>query len=660
MAQEPEAQMIGLLRMSASRFWAGWLRGRVAQWMAVALGWLLLCGGILLLRHDASSLRDIPSNDPRDLILAGLVNLLAIVFVPLMLMLFNLASLPRNAPWLASQTMRAAAFADEGGQIPHASEQPEPLPADQTPRDMKPFVALKTWNLPTGCLSLLVAFFFLILIALAALAIVDPERDAMRQLSNLIVFVGPLFLFAGVFTRALGAPVITDGWSSLLPSRGARLLAVDDLGIRWRARGWRTRECTLTWQDIRAFCVFHAKWGSDAKVAYVYLLLGDDLSFVWTTSSRARMAVRSASDLLSRLVVTRTDKPLLDVTKAVETLDTWVDGPQEQSRLAEQQLQQVETSAQPLESQESKDRRNQPFQASGYLRDLLDASAERHARAEAELREMAALHQATIQESGRAGYPVRPLRLGARFYGVDIALMVALATSMVGMWGVNQIQLADYYRTLPARIAATAPLYKDAMTGAGGWFVQPPTPDDPSSYGYQGGGYAITGGHPGHINYVTMGGTYADVVVAVTVRQVGTADANGVGLVARDADTGADYDDQVIFYVDPLRGEWNLYHYQPGHSNIDDNWRYLDGGYDAGIHQGENVANRLMLVLRGNEYLCYINGQFVARVLDSTLTPSSPKSGYVGVYINDAVTGIFDNFALYPAPQPYQPLLGRL
>lgn len=646
--------MIGLLRMSASRFRAGWRRGRIVQWLLVALGWLLLCGAILLLRHDATSRHDFPSSDPRDLIFAGLMNVVAIVFVPLMLMLFNLASLPRNATWLASQTMRTAVFLGDGGHIPRASEQPELLPADQIPQEMKPFQALKTWNLPTGCLSLFVVFFFLLLIGLAALAIVDPERDAMRQLSDLIVFVGPLFLFAGVFTRTLGAPVITDGWSSLLPSWGARLLVIDDLGIRWRVRGWRTRESTLLWQDIRAFCVFHAKWGSDSKVTYVYLLLGDDLSFAWTASSHARTSVRPASDLLSRLVVTRTDKLLLDVTQAIETLDTWVDASQEQPPLAEQPM---EASAQLPESQ---DRRHQPFQASGYLRELLDKSAERHARDAAKLREMAALHRATTQESERAGYPMRPLRLGARIYGVNIALMVALATSMVGMWGVNQIRLADYYRSLPTRITATSPIYQDAMTGAGGWFVQPPTPDDPSSYGYQGSGYAITGGHPGRINYVTMGGTYGDVVVAVTVRQVGTADANGVGLVARDADTGADYDDQVIFYVDPLRGEWNLYHYQPGHSHVDDNWRYLEGGDDAGIHRGQNVANRLMLVLRGNEYLCYINGQFVARVVDSTLTPSSPKSGYVGVYINDAVTGIFDNFALYPAPPPYQPLLGGL
>jgi len=646
MAQVAEAQMAGLLRMSASRLRTGWRRGRIAQWMVVALAWLLLGGAVLLLRHDALLLRDFPSSDPRDLILAGLTTLPMVLFAPLMLIFFNLVSLPRNASWLASQTIRAATFAGEGGQIPLASEQPELLSTDHAPRDMKSFEALKTPNAPTGCLALLMAFFFLCLIGVTALGILDPERDAMRQISQLFGLLGPVSVFAGVLTRATGSPVITDGWSSMLPSRGVRLLAIDDMGIRWRARGWRSRESTLLWQDIRSFCVFHVKSGSDSKVVYAFLLLGNDLSFAWTTSSHASMAVRSASDLLSRLVVTCTGKPLLDVTKAVETLDAWVG---ESAVFREQ--------PQPPESQ---DRRNQPFQARGYLLDLLDKSAERHAREAAELREMAALHRATIQESERAGYSMCPLRLSMLFYGVNIALMVVLATSMVGMWGINQIRLADYYRTLPARITATAPIYKDAMTGAGGWFVQPPTPDDPSSYGYQGGGYAITGGHPGNINYVTTGGTYADVVVAVTVRQVGTADANGVGLVVRDADTGADYDDQVIFYVDPLSGEWNLYHYQPGHSNVDDNWRYLDGGDDAGIHRGENVANRLMLVLRGNEYLCYINGQFVARVLDSTLTPSSPKSGYVGVYINDAVTGIFDNFALYTAPPPYQPLLGGL
>jgi hypothetical protein len=255
--------------------------------------------------------------------------------------------------------------------------------------------------------------------------------------------------------------------------------------------------------------------------------------------------------------------------------------------------------------------------------------------------------------------PIRPLRLRARFYWLNVVLMLLVAAGICGLWGLNDYQLSAYYQALPARIAAETPLFSDPLTDRDyAWDIQTPTATDSTSAQYAHGGYAITGGPAGYTNEETMDAQYVDVAIAVTARQIGSSDSDGVGLVARSLDTGMSQTDEIIFLVSPSGGGWSLYHFQPGHSNPDDNWNYLDGGDSDAIHEGANASNRLLLVLRGREYLCYINGQFVARDVDSTVTPSSPMFGYPGLFINDdATTGVFNDFAVYDLPPPYQPLL---
>ncbi len=131
--------------------------------------------------------------------------------------------------------------------------------------------------------------------------------------------------------------------------------------------------------------------------------------------------------------------------------------------------------------------------------------------------------------------------------------------------------------------------------------------------------------------------------------------------MARSLDNATGGSDQIIFYVSPSGQGWSLFHYQPGHADDSDNWSYIDSGDSAAIHKGDNASNRLLLVLRGSEYLCYINGQFLAREVDSTVTPSSPKYGYPGLFVNDdTTTGVFNDFAVYDLPPAYQPLFHGL
>jgi hypothetical protein len=102
-----------------------------------------------------------------------------------------------------------------------------------------------------------------------------------------------------------------------------------------------------------------------------------------------------------------------------------------------------------------------------------------------------------------------------------------------------------------------------------------------------------------------------DVAIAVTARQTGTAHHDGAGLVARRLDHGAGEYDEIVFMINPTNGFWTLDHSQPGDSNSGANWRYLDGGDSPAIHTGADAVNRLLLVLRGTENLCYVNHQFV-------------------------------------------------
>ncbi len=385
---------------------------------------------------------------------------------------------------------------------------------------------------------------------------------------------------------------------------------------------------------------------------YVYVAMSDDLSFAWTQSQRAKVAARAASELLSRLIVTRTGRPLLDATRSIETVGMWVEDPPKPVDYAKHQNL-FATRA------DGEQEAHRPLLLQGELQEILSRSSARRAETE----EMTALHLATIQHNERSGIALRPIRLRARFYWLNVLLMLLVASSAVGMWRLDQYRLADYYQALPTRIAAETPLFTDPLTSAdNAWPVQSPTATDTASYHYAYGGYAITGGPKGYTNFATIDAQYSDIALAVTARQIGSSDNDGVGLVARSLSANGSYADQLVFYISPTAGYWSLYHYQPGHRNSDDNWQYLDGGNSSAIHTGANATNRLLLVLRGTEYLCYINGQFVGRDVDTTVTPSSPKFGYPGLYVNDdATTGVFNDFAdLSIAPPPYQPLLHGL
>ena len=94
-----------------------------------------------------------------------------------------------------------------------------------------------------------------------------------------------------------------------------------------------------------------------------------------------------------------------------------------------------------------------------------------------------------------------------------------------------------------------------------------------------------------------------------------------------------------------------------------------DGGWDylvadeqnVAIHTGVGATNRLLLVVIGTHIYAYVNGQLVGSVEDPYAAASRATSGYAGLYVLTSSTmAVFNDFAIYPAPPPYQPLLHGL
>lgn len=631
------------------------------QWLAVLLAWLLLGGMILLLRPDQFTFSGLSSVRLGDSITLIAVTLGFMLLMPLAILFAVEAMLPSKSRWLGSRTLRAVVFAGESKQLPAVLDQPAPLAANELSQDMGSFRFLKAQPRTSNFFILLIAFYMLLLVIILALSLelwkMDPSPDLVpgphglysaTDLLQIIVVI----LSMGRFSTVSGRPhVIAEGWGTLLPARQPRLLGVDDWGIRWRARGWRTHEYTLAWHDIAVFCVYHQKADAGAKVSYTYIAMSSDLSFSWILPHRHKAVIREASERLSRLVVTRTGRPLLDVTQSITALGMW-SAAATNPRAIQWRRQIVEQLAAFQENRKTRSSIEETAQG------LFGEMFEELAVAE----DMAPLHRSTIEEIDRFASPVRPIRMRARFYVLNILLILLVSVGVYGTWQVNQQHADEYYRTLPGRIAAETPLYSDSLVSViYAWPRQKPTATDSTSYQYAYGGYAITGGPTGSTTEVIQEAQYVDLAVAVTARQIGSSDNDGVGLIARSFPPDDNESDAIIFTISPSAGFWGLAHYQPGHKNPDDNWNFLDGGNSSAIQTSAGAANRLLLVVRGTEYLCYINGQLVGRDVDSTVTRSSPRFGSSGLFLNDNTTvGVFNDFAIYEAPPPYQPLFHGL
>src|SRR5262249_19568020 len=131
----------------------------------------------------------------------------------------------------------------------------------------------------------------------------------------------------------------------------------------------------------------------------------------------------------------------------------------------------------------------------------------------------------------------------------------------------------------------------------------------------------------------------------VTIHETGALPNDGydgVGLVFRSDASGSDF---LLFEV-YSGGDWELDHYHYVGSRADDNWNNLEYDSSSAINTAVGSTNKLLVVLRGQRFLPYVNDHLVYSTKETYETFAD--SGYAGVYLNDgSMAGFFQDFAAY-------------
>jgi hypothetical protein len=84
------------------------------------------------------------------------------------------------------------------------------------------------------------------------------------------------------------------------------------------------------------------------------------------------------------------------------------------------------------------------------------------------------------------------------------------------------------------------------------------------------------------------------------------------------------------------------------HGDADSDWTGLASGFSKSITEGDGVENRLLVMMRGATYYCWVNERYLGSYHDSGAALHGAREGF---YMNfNSVEGIFTNYAVYPAP----------
>ena len=322
MASGAESQIITLMRMTAPQLQMAWWRGRIAQWLGLAFAWVWLGFIVFLVRYGSLLPSTSLPTDQQDFIMV----VMSLLILPLGTILFTIIFAPPQTRWFGSRILRSAALFGSDTIAPLMIDQPAPLASDELPLNMTPLLRLKSptvsrWSI---IFSWVAAFMAVGITILNLTFLQRPSQPyELRVVDDLLQYVYSLFIVEKIIALYGGPEVIAHGWGVFLPTRRQRLLAIDDWGIRWRVRGWRAREQTLSWHDVTGFCTHRRRSESGSNSAYTYVLMGSEQSFAWIVSARAHESERTASELLVRLVIARTGRPLRDVTGSADILDGW-------------------------------------------------------------------------------------------------------------------------------------------------------------------------------------------------------------------------------------------------------------------------------------------------------------------------------------------------
>lgn len=370
-------------------------------------------------------------------------------------------------------------------------------------------------------------------------------------------------------------------------NRGRFHVTADESGLRWREGGASRR---IPWASVRAFWTTAYSGVSSTLPRTAYVVDGGDTPLIWTISPAARGRARSASDLLCRLIVTRAAVPLRDVSPLAAAL--------------------AQAGTSPVR-----------LRALGIPTDALPDLT-----------------------PPRPGAPRAPRSALLRRLALAILVPLIPLAAVFGSGYLAQQRQPGYFASLPARLHATIPLYHDPLTSpSGDWRALGAGPDGPIHAEYADGAYRLNSDDPTLTIEAWTARTYGDAAVEVTARQLGAATGkfveDGVGLIVR-ADTA-----RMVAFVVNTSGKWLFLYYHDGH------WSTFDEGQAPFAATGDGAANRLLLLMRGDTYLLYINDHLVAS--DPDVFIATPRSGRAGVFVfNGATAGAFTDFAVYPVQSP--------
>ncbi|MGZ3640262.1 MAG: hypothetical protein ACXVCX_20720, partial [Ktedonobacterales bacterium] len=428
-------------------------------------------------------------------------------------------------------------------------------------------------------------------------------------------FVGtsffPFFPFALIAFFAIPTALIT--LVARLRLRGKVLYAtVDALGIQWQRPAPAKGEVCILWDHVRSISriVYNGSYsgygtynyGASAYstvgwgVSTAYVLEAPDAVLVWTVGSLSKPEEVAASEALLRTVVTRTGKPLRELTGFATEI----------------------------------------AQAGGNIGYILASR----------------LPESVPSAAFAPFVPGQQVKRRPRIWPWLVgAVVVLLFGSLYGGGAWVQSYQPTYLSNLPAQIHAERPLFHDDLTSPdGAWFETAPNKYDYRGLAYVNGSYQLSGNIAGSfVSTLYSYKTFSDpMAYEVTATQSGTPqkdDGNGVGIIFNSTDSR----DEFMMFDVTYTGEWHIYHYKYVDDRASDDWSYITGGHSDAIHTGQGMTNQLLLVVRGHYFLIYINGQFVKSYDARYEAKSLPTSGCAGLYLdNSSLVGTFNNFSVYP------------
>jgi hypothetical protein len=199
---------------------------------------------------------------------------------------------------------------------------------------------------------------------------------------------------------------------------------------------------------------------------------------------------------------------------------------------------------------------------------------------------------------------------------------------LVGLFAATAFGMQTYERTsynaLLAQIQTHRPLYQHAAETF------------PANYLYIQVSNHISFGTPAF----QTPGTYSDSAVEVTVRLTSQVSSDelateSLGLLLR----GYDTESGIIFQISP-NGDWSIGRH-PDQAK-DNALTYLH--HSNAIHTAPGASNRLAVIMHGDQYICFVNDQFIGIYQDSG-SPTGPIG--FDTEIDDA-SAAFTDLTIYP------------